>query len=464
MKHQKLWSIMLAGTLILAPVQSFAIPIIPDVSTSEQLETYLENYIKTYYKDAVTSDQLNEARIKGMFNSLDPYSNYYNKEEYKDLTESLSGSFVGIGVHIEPFNDGYLKVTKPVKGGPADHAGIATGDVITKVDGKSLSGMPTESAVKMIKGAEGTKVKVTVLKATNNKEVTLELTRAVIKVEVVTSKLLADKVGYVSMAEFDAGSASEVILAIKRLEAQSANRIVLDLRDNPGGYLTEAITLAEYFLPKGTEIMSIDYRVGTDEVVRDDNAGAKMPVVVLVNGNSASASEIVSAALQKNKRAKIVGENSYGKGTVQDVVRLPEGDGFKLTIAEYKGPNNTKINGIGVKPDYVVKANDKEQAKVFENLAPMFEDKVYKSGSYGLNVFGAQQRLNIMGQTLKLTSKMDAPTIKALKDYQKANKLAISGVLDIATKKSLEEKTNQLYNRITSDIQLEKALEVLKEL
>ena len=463
MKHQKIWSFVLAGALMLAPVQSFAIPIIPDVSTPEKLETYLQNYIKTYYKDATTDGQLSEAQLKGMFNSLDPYSNYYTKEEFKDLNESLSGSFVGIGVHIEPYN-GYLKVTKPIKGGPAEKAGITTGDVIIKVDGKSISGLPTESSVKMIKGAEGTKVKVTVLKGLSGKEVTLELTRAVIKVEVVDSKMLKGNVGYVSMGEFDAGSASEVILAIKKLEAQKASKIVLDLRDNPGGYLSEAISLAEYFLPEKAEIMRIDYRAGDDEIVLDQTGMADLPMVVLVNGNSASASEIVAAALQKNKRAKIVGETSYGKGTVQDVVRLPEGDGFKLTIAEYKGPNNTKINGIGVKPDYVVKANDQEQAKAFESLAPMFEEKTYKSGGYGLNVFGAQQRLNLMGQTLKLTSKMDAPTIKALKAYQQANKLVASGNLDLATKKSLEEKTNQLYNRITSDIQLEKALEVLKAL
>lgn len=463
MKHKKIGSIILAGALMLTPIQSYAIPIIPDVSTPELMENYLKNYIKTYFKDTVTEDQLNDAKLKGMFNSLDPYSNYYTKEEYKELTENLSGSFVGIGVHIEPFN-GYLKITKPIVSGPAERAGIRTGDVIIKVDGKSISGMATESAIKLIKGTEGTKVKITIVKESDGKEVTYDLVRSVVKIEVVASKMLSNNMGYVSLGEFDEGSAADVILAIKRLEAQKAKGIVLDLRDNPGGYLTEAIQLADFFLPKGAEIMSIDYKIGNDDVIQDEKNGYEVPIVVLVNKNSASASEIVASALQKNKRAKIVGENSYGKGTVQDVVRLPEGDGFKLTIAEYRGPNKTKINGVGVKPDYEVKANDKEEAKVFENLAPMFEDKTYKEGMYGLNVFGAQQRLNIMGQSLKLTSKMDTPTIKALKDYQKTNKLTVSGNLDLSTKKSLEEKTNQLYNRITSDIQLEKAIEVLKEL
>lgn len=463
MTYQKWLSVLLAGALCLTPLQSYAFPIIPDVSTPELLENYLKLYIKENYKDPITDAELNDAQLKGMFNSLDPYSNYYTKEEFKSLTENLSGSFVGIGVHIEPFN-GYLKVTKPILGSPAERAGIKTGDVIIKVNGESISGMVTEAAVNLIKGEAGSTVKITVVKEGTNKEVTYDIVREVIKVQVVTSKLLADSVGYVSLSEFDTGSASEVIYNIKKLSAQNAKGIVLDLRDNPGGYLTEAIELADFFLPKDVEIMSIDYKTFEDEVIRDEENGYKIPVVVLINQNSASASEIVAAALQKNGRAKVVGTKSYGKGTVQDVIRLPQGDGFKLTVAEYKGPGQMKINGVGVKPDYEVKANNPSEAAAFASVAPMAETTVYKAGMSGLNVYSAQQRLNLLGQSLKLTGKMDTNTVNALKAYQKSNKLTVSGYLDLATKKSLEEKTNQLYNRITSDNQLEKALEVLKAL
>lgn len=461
MNYKKYLSVLTAGILLLAPVQSYAFPIIPDVSTPEAMETFLKSYIKDNFKDPITDQQLNEAELKGMFDSLDPYSNYYNKEEYKALTETLSGSFVGIGVHIEPFN-GYLRVTKPIAGGPAEKIGIQIGDVIIKVDGTDISKMVQEKAVNMIKGEEHTNVKITVIKNGTNNEVTFNIQRAVIKVESVSSKVLPGNIGYVSLSEFDATSATDVIAAINKLDGQKITGLVLDLRDNPGGYLSQAIELSDFFLPKNVEIMSIDYKVLEDEVVLDQKNGYQLPLVVLVNKNSASASEIVAAALQKNGRAKIIGENSYGKGTVQDVIRLPEGDGFKLTIAEYKGPKQMKINGVGVKPDYDVKVNDTSLAEAYKIFAPMPEQKVYIAGATGLNIYGAQQRLNFMGSNIKLTGNMDTTTVNALKAYQKTNKLTISGSLDLSTKKSLEEKSIQLYNRIISDNQLDKAIAVLK--
>lgn len=461
MKYQKYLSILMAGMLLLTPIQSYAFPIIPPVNTPEAMETFLKSYIKENFKDPVTDQQLNEAKLKGMFDSLDPYSNYYNKEEYKELTETLSGSFVGIGVHIEQYND-FLRVTKPIAGGPAEKVGIQIGDVIIKVDGVDISKVILEKAINMIKGEENTIVKITVLKTGTNKEVTFSIPRGVIKVESVASKMLPNNVGYVSLSEFDATSSSDVITAVKKLEAQKMKGLILDLRDNPGGYLTQAIELSDFFLPKNVEIMSIDYKEMQDEVVLDQKVGYDIPLVVLVNKNSASASEIVAAALQKNGRAKIVGENSYGKGTVQDVIRLPEGDGFKLTVAEYRGPKQMKINGVGVKPDYDVKVNDHSLAEAYKLFVPMSEQKVYNTGTTGLNVYGAQQRLNFMGSSLKLTGNMDVPTVNALKAYQKTNKLTASGSLDLSTKKSLEEKSIQLYNRIISDNQLDKAIAVLK--
>ncbi len=463
MKMKKILSLGIALSLILGSTGAFAEATNANSQGTDpnlmSEETFLEQYILENYKDKVTQEQLDLAKYRGLFESLDPYSRFYTKEEFTDLNESLSGSFVGIGVHISETGK-YIHVDAPIKGSPAEQAGMQAGDIIFKVDGKNIGGMTMENVIKLIRGDEGTYVKITVWKAKTGKEMTYNVRRSVIENEIVTSKTLESGYGYVSLSEFDRGASEKVIAAIKGFK--NPKGIVLDLRDNPGGYLSEAVALADFFLPKGSEIVSIDYRSEEDQVIRDDNDGYTLPVVVLVNKNSASASEIVSSALQKNNRAKIVGENSFGKGTVQDVIPLNTGEGFKLTVAEYKGPNNTKINGVGVKPDYGVNNHEKSEADVFKTLSPMTETKVYKAGETGLNVFGAQQRLNLLGSKLSLTAKMDTATVNALKSYQKTNKLKVTGLIDASTKKSLEEKTKQLYNQITSDVQLAKALEVLK--
>ena len=437
--------------------------VVPDLNTPEGLEIYLEQYIITNYKDTITEDQLKYAQIHGMFDSLDPHSIFFTKEEYKAFTDSLASSFVGIGAYLEADN-GYVKITKPIPGSPAEKAGLAAGDLILKVNGVSIKDMPIDTVVSKIKGEEGTKVTLTVKKASTKKETVVTLTRAVIIFDIVSSKMVNKEQGYVALSAFDRNASSKVIKAVEDLTKKGATQIVIDLRNNPGGYLDEAIALSDYFLSNGDEIVSIDYKSDPDEVVMDNTKGSSMPLVVLVNENSASASEIFASAMQKNNRAKIVGTNSYGKGTVQTFIGLPTGEGFKLTIAEYKGPNNTKVNGVGVKPDYMVKLPDPTEKLKFVGLAPLTETKVYKAGETGLNVFAAQQRLNLFGNKLTLTGKMDTATVNALKVYQKDNKLSITSKIDAPTKKSLEEKTKQLYNQITFDSQLGKALEVLKKL
>lgn len=464
MKVKKILCLLIAIVMFAGNATAYAgVVTSEDLGTPEGLENYLEKFIITNYKDAVTEEQLNSAQIKGMFDSLDPYSNFYTKEEYKAFMESLSSSFVGIGAYLEAYN-GYAKITKPIPGSPADKAGLAAGDVILKVNGVSIENIPLDTVIAKIKGEEGTKVTLTVYKASTKKETVLTLTRAVIVFEIVSSKMINKEQGYVALEAFDANASSKVIKAVEELTKKGATQMVIDLRDNPGGYLDEAIALSDYFLSNGSEIVSIDYKTDNDEVVMDETKGSSVPLVVLMNENSASASEIFASAMQKNNRAKIVGTTSYGKGTVQTFRELPTGEGFKLTIAEYKGPNNTKINGIGVKPDYVVKLADATEKLKFENLLPLSKTAVYSSGGIGLTVYGVQQRLNLFGNNLTLTGKMDTATLNALKVYQKDNKLSITSKIDAPTKKSLEEKTKQLYNQITFDSQLEKALEVLKKL
>lgn len=464
MKVKKILCLLTAFTMLTGSTSAFAgTTTIVDVNTPQGLEDYLKQFIKDNYKDEITDQQLNDAQIKGMFESLDPYSVYFSKDDYTKFRQSLSSSFVGIGAYLEAYK-GYVRITKPIPGSPAEKAGLASGDIIMKVDGVNIENIPIDNVTAKIKGKEGTDVTLTVYKESTKKEVKVTITRAVIVFEIVSSKMINKAQGYISLEAFDAGSSSKVIKAAEDLKKKGATQLVIDLRNNPGGYLDEAIALSDYFLSNGNEIVSIDYKSEPDQIIMDNTKGATVPLVVLVNANSASASEVFASAMQKNNRAKIVGVNSYGKGTVQALRDLPSGGGFKLTIAEYKGPNNTKINGIGVKPDYIVKLPDASEKAKFENLAPFAETKVYAAGEVGLNVYAAQERLNLFGQKLSLTGKMDTATVNALKIYQKDNKLSITSKIDASTKKSLEEKTKQLYNQITFDSQLDKALEVLKKL
>ncbi len=313
--------------------------------------------IEKSYVDEVKAKDLIEKAIQGMVSSLDPHSALLPPEAYEDLKIDTRGEFTGIGISIS-LRDGVITVVAPIEGTPAYAAGIKTGDRIVSVDGKVTRDL--REAVKMMRGPKGTKVKVTILREGEPDPIDFELVRDVIPIQSVHSFLLRPGYGYVWITHFRDQTSEDVEKALAELDKPEAplKGLVLDMRDNPGGLLPQAIRISDLFLEKG-EILSIKGRLKRHTKSFSANPDAnppKYPIVVLINGGSASASEIVAGALQDHHRALVLGTTSFGKGSVQTVENLRDGYGLKLTIARYYTPSGRSIQAKGIEPDIEVKA------------------------------------------------------------------------------------------------------------
>ena len=325
-----------------------------DNSSLGGLEATLASFrsvLEEKYMGEIDDETLIEGAIKGYVSALgDPYTTYYTKEEMDELMEETTGNYVGIGIYMTlDIENNAIYVVKPMEGSPAEEAGIKAGDLITKVDGIEYSGEELNQASNAIKGKEGTKVKLEILSNGQTREIEVER-RKIIVSHIVEKKF--DNIGYLLIEDFDGGCADEFEEKYKELEKQGIDRLIIDLRNNGGGVVNEAVDIADMLLEKDKAILITKDKKGNEEVKKCDNeASITMPVVVLTNGYSASASEILVGALKDNERATIVGTKTYGKGVIQEVDRLNDGSGLKITIEEYYTPNRYKINKVGIKPD-----------------------------------------------------------------------------------------------------------------
>lgn len=316
------------------------------------LEKYLrENYL--YNKD-IKDENLEAGLLKGLVAGLaDPYSQYLTSDEMKKLTETTTGKFQGIGVIISPDEDGTVTVISPIKGSPADRAGVESGDKILKINGKDFSAEKINEASKEIRGEKGTTVKILLLKKKNLKTKEVEIKREEIKIDSIIKNKIGD-IGYIGITMFDEETGKDFVKALNELTKEGVKGIILDMRGNPGGVVDAAVEIGDAILPKSTFVTLKDNK---GEIVQDyklDDKYNDIKMVVLVNEGSASASEILSGAIRDLDRAKIIGKTTYGKGVVQNVISLPEGDGLKLTTSEYFTPKGKSINKIGIKPDIEV--------------------------------------------------------------------------------------------------------------
>lgn len=318
-----------------------------------------ENFLFDY-----DEKQLYDGSLKGMFENLkDPYTAYYTKDEFDKLMESVNGKYAGIGVAVQASDEGYIKAISVFDESPAKKAGIEVGDYITKVDGESYSADQLEEAVSKIRGNVGEKVKITVLRKNDKdkaEEKEIEVERADVKVDTVDSKVVekdGNSVGYIKIKEFEDVTKEEFAKELKSLKDQNVDGIVMDLRNNPGGSLDVCLAIADTFLEEGVIVSTVDKK-GKEIVENSDKEMDKTPMTVLINENSASASEILAGAFKDRGRAKIIGKTSFGKGIVQKLFPLEDGSGVKITISEYFTPNKTKIHKIGVKPDIEVENNN----------------------------------------------------------------------------------------------------------
>ncbi|SFL45910.1 S41 family peptidase [Pelosinus propionicus] len=317
--------------------------------------------VKARYVEQVDTETLVAGAVKGMVSSLgDPHSVYMDAKMYKEFMVETEGSFGGVGM-VLGVKDKTLTVVSPIEGTPSDKAGIKSGDQILQIDGKDTKDMALDEAVNKIRGPEGTTVSLAVRHENEpTKEITL--TRSNIQIKTVAGKMLPDKIGYIRISMFNDNTGNDFAQKYKELEAEGMKSIILDLRDNPGGLLEESVKVASKFVPKGP-VVSVVTRDGHRETHSSSLEAIKYPVAVLVNGGSASASEIVSGAIQDTASGTLIGTKTYGKGSVQTVLRLDSG-AIKLTIAKYLTPNDRSINGIGIEPDIKVEMDKDAKSDV----------------------------------------------------------------------------------------------------
>ena len=328
--------------------------------TGTDKESQLKEMVKKYYYKDVDDETLEEGSYKGLLESLnDPYSVYYTKDEYKILMQQMDGDYVGIGVMVaQDKNTKEFVVTGVIKNSPAEDAGMLEKDVIIKVDGQDVTNCDLDKLVSLVRGKKGTGVSITVTR--ENEEIEFQLDRAEVSEQIVYYEMLDDNIGYIELTQFSENSAEQVKDALEELESQNMEKLIFDVRDNPGGDLQQILKIAGYFIPKDEIILSYKMKDGSGEDYKNDTEGEyqDIPMVVLVNEDSASAAEAFSGCMKAYKRATIVGTNTYGKGIMQTLYQLDDGSAVKITIAKYYLPDGSNIQDVGIAPDVEVEEDE----------------------------------------------------------------------------------------------------------
>lgn len=351
-------------------------------SDTETKLSYLKKLIDETYLHDVKEKDLNEGIYKGYVEGLgDQYSAYYDKKETKELTESLDGSFSGIGaVMTQDASSGVITITRVYDDSPAKKAGIKTGDILYRVEEKTVTGKDLDKVVSWIKGKKGTKVNLTLLRGTNSDKIKVTATRDVINVETVKYKVLENQIGYISISEFDSVTGAQFAKALKQLQKKNIEGLIVDLRNNPGGSLSTVCDILDSILPKGLIVYTKDKNGKKEEYTSDEKHRLNLPMSVLVNGQSASASEIFAGAVQDYGKAEIIGTQTYGKGVVQNLFDLKDGTCVKLTTSEYFTPKGRNIDGKGITPDvkieYKYNAKDPKADNQLDKAVSVVKDKI----------------------------------------------------------------------------------------
>jgi len=307
------------------------------------------------------SDKMIEGATAGIVSSLnDPYSKYLNKTQWQELKVQLNAEFGGIGVYLVELEGNKLAIVSPIKGTPAARAGLKNGDIITKINGENTIGMSQDDAVRLMRGEPGTQLELEVFRPDDGQEHSFKIVREIINVPSVEEKIVnqSPMIGYIKLNQFHAHSAKEITDSLNKLDADKVKGLILDLRDNGGGDFDASLDIADLFL-ENQDVVSVKDAKGKKTNHKAEMGSFSAPMIVLVNKNSASASEILAGALQDNGRAILVGEKTFGKGLVQTVYPLRNGGALKLTTQKYFTPKGTDINEIGINPDFVVKNPDK---------------------------------------------------------------------------------------------------------
>ncbi|MGL5918414.1 MAG: S41 family peptidase [Cetobacterium sp.] len=356
-------ALLLSGFMLVNSVSAYSVDngFISNIKELKELSDIM-NIIKENHVGAekeATNTTLMQGALKGMMESLDdPHSNYFTKEELESFKEDIEGKYAGVGMVIQKKSDEPLIVVSPIEDTPAYLAGIRAKDKIIAIDGESTYKLTSEQSVKKLKGEPGTSVKLTVYREEAKETKEVELKRSLIQLKYVKSKMLGNDIGYLRLTQFGEDVYKDLSKELESLLKKGAKGIVFDLRSNPGGSLGQAVKISSMFIPEG-RIVSTKGKVGEEEIAyREGKYFGDFPLIILINEGSASASEIVSGAIKDYKRGLLIGEKSFGKGSVQTLLPLPDGDGIKITIAKYYTPSGVSIHGTGIQPDILVEEKD----------------------------------------------------------------------------------------------------------
>lgn len=442
-------------TFALAFGDEKAVPVMSERKEFEKLYTAFDTIKKSYFKE-VDDNKLVNGAINGMIESLDdPYSDYMNEEEAASFHQSISSSFEGIGAEIQE-RDGYIVIVSPIKGSPAEKAGIKPEDKVLSVDGKSIQGMSSSEAVLLIRGEKGTKVELVIDRPGVSEPLTLTIVRDTIPLETVYGEMIDEQIAKVQVTSFSDNTSQELVDVLNDLQKQGMKGLVLDLRQNPGGLLKQAIQISSLFVPDGEVIFKIEDRNGKIEEMKSNNkSNSKIPLVVVIDKGSASASEILAAAVSESADVPLVGEKSFGKGTVQRAEDFDDGSNIKFTTEKWLTPKENWIHEKGIKPDYEVTLPD------YSSLTLINPDEEFKLSSSSTQIKSAQGMLKALGYDPgREDGFFDEKTVEALQSFQKAEQLEPTGILKGETTLKLMEKLRELINQ--NDTQIQKAVEVLK--
>lgn len=413
--------------------------------------------MKAEYFEEIDEKLILDGAINGMIEALgDPYSDYLNEEEARQLNENISSSFEGIGAEIQE-QDGYIAVVSPIKNSPAEKAGVLPKDKITAVDGESIQGMSSSEAVQLIRGEKGTDVTLTITRHGVDEPIDVKIVRDVIPIETVYSEMDDNGIGHVHITSFSAGTYDELLEAIDEMEKDDLKGLVVDVRQNPGGILESAMQISDLFVEKGKYLFQYEGKDGKADIYpATDGRKVEVPVVVVIDDGSASASEILAGALSESADIPLVGITTFGKGTVQSPKNLPDGSNLKLTTAKWLTPDGNWIHKKGIKPDVEVPYPSYAMLPFLDPSVEM------KEGLVSATIESAEEMFKAVGYDPgEIDGVFDNETTTAVKQLQEDLELEITGVLTGDTTLGLMNKLREKMEK--DDPQLLKAKELLLE-
>lgn len=431
---------------------------ISDKDMNKIAKTY--QLISQSYLSKVDNDTIVNGAINGMLGALDdPFTTYMDQKEAKEFDESISSSFQGIGAEVTMEN-GKVKVVSPIKGSPAEKAGVHSEDIIISVNGEKLEGLTLNQAVMKIRGEKGTQAKLEIVRAGVSEPIQMTIVRADIDLETVYAEMLDGNIGKIEITQFATNTAEHFLRELSALESKGMKSLIIDVRNDPGGLLNAVVEIASQFVPKGKPIVIVEDRNGKQEKTLSTGSAKPYPVVVLTNKGSASASEILAGALQESTGAKVVGETTYGKGTVQITFAKELGDGsnIKMTVFKWLTPNGNWIHKKGITPDIVV-----EQPEFFK-VSPLTKKSDLKVNTSSDDVKNAQIMLSAIGhKTDRSDGYFSDQTVEAVKKFQKSVQLPVTGVIDAETAGKLEQAMLAEIKDPDNDLQLKAAIKEINK-